>query len=236
MFSNNLPTEPACYYGATSWEGFCDWLLHLFDLIAGFFFLWMSFVLGFYGLPLNLVGFGVFIITFTLGLIFIYEGAKEPTPPRAVATKVEIRPQNPQNQLVKVTYAPTTELVVHEVVEQDQTEFFEDIVRQMLASPAKIEPIISWVDGFALAITQFPPADEVVAGNLTGTTHYQTVAFTRMPFHSKVNMKLGDQDFSVRLRKADNNPNLVDLALFLKGFHRGASSYPLEPTAVLSVA
>ena len=216
-------------------EGSCGQALHLFDLIAGFFFLWISLVLGFYGLPFYELGFGVFIITFALGSIFIYEGAREPITPQVGTTRVETSPQEPRNQLVKVTYAPTTELVVHEVMEQDQTEFFEDIIRQMLASPIHVEPIINWVEGFALLITHFPPADEIVAGNLAGKVHYQAVAFTRMPFHSKINMKLGDQDFSVRLRKADNNPNLVDLAVFLKGFHRGTSSHPPEPSAALSV-
>jgi len=210
--------------------------LRLFDLIVGFFFLWMAFVLGFYGLPFNQVGFGVFTITFALGSIFIYEGAAMSTTPLVAKTKVETNLQDPRTQLVKVTYAPTKELVVHEVIEQDQTAFFEDIIRQMLASPVRVEPVIDWVEGFALLITQFPPADEIVEGNLTGKIHYQAVAFTRIPFHSRINMKLGDQDFSVRLRKADNNPNLVDLALFLKGFHRGPSSHLPETTATLSVA
>lgn len=210
--------------------------MHLFDLIVGFFFVWMSLVLGFYGLPFTQAGFGVFIITFTLGAIFIYEGANEPTTPRVATTKVETSPQNPQSQLVKVTYAPTRELVVHEVIEQDQTEFFEDVIRLMLASPVHVEPVINWVDGFALLATQFPPADEIVTGNLSGRIHYQAVSFTRTPFHSKINMKLGDQDFSVRLRKADNNPNLVDLATFLKGFHRGTSGNMSDQSTVLSVA
>jgi hypothetical protein len=56
-----------------------------------------------------------------------------------------------------------------------------------------------------------------------------------MPFHSKINMKLGDQDYGVRLRKADNNPNLVDFAIFLEEFHRGPSSRVPEQSAVLSV-
>ena len=139
-------------------------MLHIFDLIAGFFFLWMSLVLGFYGLPFNQVGFGVFILTFTLGSIFIYEGVSEPTIHRVATTKAETSPHEPQNQLVKVTYAPTTELVVHEVIEKDQTEFFDDIIRQMLASPVHVEPVINWVNGFALQTTQFPPSDKIVGG------------------------------------------------------------------------
>ena len=127
-------------------------------------------------------------------------------------------------ELVKVTYAPITELVVHEVIEQDQTTFFEDITRQMLASPVHVEPTINWVDGFALLIAQPPPTDEIVADNLRGKVHYQAVVFTRMAYQSKVAVKLGNQDFTVRLRKADNNQNLVDLARFLKDFRTGAKN------------
>lgn len=133
--------------------------------------------------------------------------------------------------MVKVAYAPTTELVVHEVMEQDQTAFFEDIIRQMPASSVYVEPIINWVDGFALLATQFPPTEEIVAGNLAGKIHYQAVVFTRMPFHSKMNMKLDGQDFSVRLRRADNDPNLADLAAFLKRFRPRTSSHVSEVSA-----
>ena len=88
----------------------------------------------------------------------------------------------------------------------------------MPPSPVNVEPSINWVDGFALLTTQFPRTSETIADNLAGRIHYQTVVFTRIPFHGKVNMKIRDQDFSVRLKKADNDPILADLAVFLKEF------------------
>jgi hypothetical protein len=129
-------------------------------------------------------------------------------------------------ELVKVTYAPIRELVVHEVIEQDQTTFFEDVTRDMLASPVHVEPTINWVDGFALLIAQLPPTDEIVADNLRGKVHYQAVLFTRMAYQSKIAVRLGNQDYTVRLRKADNNPNLVDLVSFLKDLKTEDRSQP----------
>ena len=205
--------------------------MDFFDLIIGFFLLGISLFLG-SSLPFNQVGLGVFIVTFTLASIFIYEGATELAARREAITRDEAGPNGPRTQLDKVVYAPTTELFVHEVIEQDQTAFFEDIIRHMSASSARVEPIVDWVDGFALLASRFPPTDEVVAGNLAGKIHYQTIAFTRMPFHSKVNMKLEDQDFSVRLRKADNNRNLADLAAFLKRFKPRTPSHVSDPPAV----
>jgi|GEM_PF-536214 hypothetical protein len=218
-------------------------LLDFFDLIIGFFFLGISLLLWFYGLPVYQIGVGATVLFSILACIFIYEGATKPTTPRVAMTKDEInptalqvatakeevRPQDPRTQLVEVTYAPITNLVVHEVIEQDQTTFFQDIVRQVSASPVHVEPSVNWVDGFALLSTQFPSTNEVIADNLAGKIHYQTVIFTRMPFHSKVSVKLGDEDFSVILRKADNDQNLVSLAAFLRGFKPRTRSHLSDP-------
>jgi len=207
-------------------------LLDFFDLIIGFFFLGISLLLWFYGLPVYQIGVGATVLFSILACIFIYEGATKPTTPRVAMTKDEInptalqvatakeevRPQDPRTQLVEVTYAPITNLVVHEVIEQDQTTFFQDIVRQVSASPVHVEPSVNWVDGFALLSTQFPPTNEVIADNLAGKIHYQTVIFTRILFHSKVNMKLRDHEYSVILRKADNDLTLAALVSFLKEF------------------
>lgn len=96
----------------------------------------------------------------------------------------------------------------------------------MLASPVHVEPTINWVDGFALLIAQLPPTDEIVADNLRGKVHYQAVLFTRMAYQNKIAVRLGNQDYTVRLRKADNNPNLVDLVSFLKDFKTEDRSQP----------
>ena len=183
----------------------------------------MSLALGAYALSFSQVGLGVFSVGFAMGSIFIYDGARDPSAPRLVSEMVQTSPQSPWTQLVRVTYAPTTELVVHEVIERDQTEFFEDVIRDSLAYPIHLEPTVNWVDGLALLTTQLPPAS-AFGGNPTGRIHYQAVTFTRISYHNKINMKLGGQTYSVRLRKAENNPNLVALAIFLKRFHTGTTS------------
>jgi len=64
------------------------------------------------------------------------------------------------------------------------------------------------------------PTEEVVRENLAGRIHYSSVLFTRTDYQPQVAVKIGSQDFTVRLRKAGDNPTLVELAGFLKDFKR----------------
>ncbi len=125
--------------------------------------------------------------------------------------------------MVEVEYVPYQKIVIHEVIEQDNKTFFEDIVRHALAQPVQAEPSVNWVDGFALLIVPFAPTEDIVKENLNGRVHYSTVVFTRMDFRPQVSVTLGSQTYNARLRKADNNSNFVDLAKFLKGWKPAAS-------------
>ena len=230
--------------------------MDLFDLIIGFCLMAISLLLGIFCLPLEQVGIAAAVIFFYvlvfyfLACIFIYYGATRPTTPRVAVANDEARPQGPRTKFIKVTYAPITELVVHEVIEQDQTTFFHDIIMQMPPSPVRVEPSINWVEGFemppspvrvepsinwvggfALLTTQFPLTNEIIAENLAGKIHYQTVVFTRMPFHSKINMKIENQESSVRLKKVDSDPILAGLAGFLKEFKSGTLSHASDLSA-----
>jgi hypothetical protein len=120
--------------------------------------------------------------------------------------------------LVKITYTPYSELVVHEVIEQDNGTFFEDIVRQALSNPVHAEPSINWVDGVAFLVNQMPPTEDVVKENLVGRVHLAAVIFTKIAYSTQVPVHIGTQEYSVRLRKADNNATFVDLVKFLKNF------------------
>ncbi len=205
--------------------------MDLFDLIIGFCLLAISLLLAIFGVPLHQIGIAAVLFFYVLACIFIYVGATKPTTPLVAVTKEETKPQGPRTQFIKVTYAPVTELIVHEVVEQDQTTFFQDIIMQMSPSPVYVEPSVDWVDGFALLITQFPRTNEIIADNLAGKIHYQTVVFTRILFHPRINMRIRDQEFSVRLKKADNDPILADLAVFLNKFKPRVLSHALDLSA-----
>ena len=120
---------------------------------------------------------------------------------------------------MKITYTPYSELVIHEIIEQkDQSVFFEDMVRLALSSPHQAEPSINWIDGIAFFIAPMQPTDEVVQENLAGRVHYGSVLFTRTSFRPQVSVKIGSQDFTVRLRRADDNLTLTELAHFLRDF------------------
>jgi len=121
-------------------------------------------------------------------------------------------------EMVEVTYAPYKEIVLHEVIEQESQVLFEDMVRQALASPVHAEPTINWVDEVAFVAAVMPPTEDIVKESLAGRIHYASIIFTRTPFQSQVQVKIGNQNYSARLRKADNNPHLAAVAKFLKEF------------------
>ena len=122
---------------------------------------------------------------------------------------------------MKITYTPFQELVVHEIIEQSNPSiFFEDIVRLALSGAHQVQPSINWIDGVAFFIAPMQPTEEVVRENLAGRVHYASVLFTRTDYQPQVAVKIGSQDFTVRLRKAEDNPTLADLAAFLRDFKR----------------
>ena len=120
---------------------------------------------------------------------------------------------------LKITYTPYQELIIHEIIEQSNPNiFFEDIVRLALSGAHQVQPSINWIDGVALFIAPMQPTEEVVRENLAGRIHYASVLFTRTDYQPQIAVKIGSQVFTVRLRKAGDNPTLVDLASFLKDF------------------
>jgi len=120
---------------------------------------------------------------------------------------------------VKITYTPYQELILHEIIEQtNSAAFFEDIVRLALSNPQQVEPSINWINGIAFFVAPLQPTPEVVKENLSGRVHYGSVLYTKTEFKPQIAVKIGNQEYTVRLRKAEDNPTLVALATFLKDF------------------
>ena len=123
--------------------------------------------------------------------------------------------------MAKITYMPTEEVVVHQVLESDnKIIFFEDVVKQILAKEIPVIPTVNWIDGIAFAILQYPDTEDIVREEIKGRIHYSAVLFTRISYQSEFVVNLGKEDIRVRLRKADGNPDFVDLVEFLKKFKR----------------
>ncbi len=121
--------------------------------------------------------------------------------------------------MAKITYMPTEEVVIHQVLESDnKIIFFEDVVKQILTREIPVIPTVNWIDGIAFTILHFPDTEDIVREELKGRIHYSAVLFTKIPYQSELVVNLGKEDIRVRLRKADNNPDFVDLVEFLKTF------------------
>jgi len=121
--------------------------------------------------------------------------------------------------LAKITYMPTEEIVIHQVLESDnKIIFFEDVVKQILTREIPVIPTVNWIDGVAFTILHFPDTEDIVREELKGRIHYSAVLFTKISYQSEFTVNLGKEDIRVRLRRANDNPDFVDLVEFLKTF------------------
>ena len=118
---------------------------------------------------------------------------------------------------------PTEEIVIHQVLESDnKIIFFEDVVKQILTREIPVIPTVNWIDGIAFTILDFPDTEDLVREQLKRRIHYSAVLFTKISYQTEIVVNLGKEDIRVRLRKADNNPDFVDLVKFLKTFKNEA--------------
>lgn len=122
--------------------------------------------------------------------------------------------------MVKITYMPWKEIVVHEVKEANVQQFLEMIVAQVEAMKQGGTPIVNWVSDIAFVIGPFPDTPEVVSDKLNGKIHYGIVTFTRTSYQPEKRVTYGGREYMVRLVRAEDNPDFVDLASFLRNFRR----------------
>lgn len=119
--------------------------------------------------------------------------------------------------MAKIAYMPWREIIVHEITELDTQRFFESIVSQLQAQgQTGLVPGCSWIDGIAFVLGFFPDTQEVVKDRLEGKLHYAAVNFTRMSYQQEKRTVVGGREYTVKLFKADDNPNLIDLIKFIK--------------------
>ena len=119
---------------------------------------------------------------------------------------------------MEIEYLPNSKLIIHEIIEQTNEAFLQDVVRQAMSPQGYSVPNVNWVDGIAFVVGSMAPAVDVVKENLAGRVHYAAVVFTKTDYKSQTEVKMGSQSFPLHMRKAENNPTFVKLAGFLKNF------------------
>jgi len=120
--------------------------------------------------------------------------------------------------MVEIEYLPYQKIVIHEVRKLDVPDLLTLVALQVEAQKAGGVGVINWVDGIAFMIGEFIATPETISESLKGVVHYAIVNFTETSYQSEKRVTVNNRDYTIRLQKADNNPNFVELSKFLKNF------------------
>lgn len=107
--------------------------------------------------------------------------------------------------MVKITFAPLQEIVVHEVVEITR----DDLLRERI-TPAGNMPLY-WCDSMLFSFSSLPMTRDVVREYLDGRIHWAELHYSRMDKYVPV-LELNDEHYSsssLKIRVIDtSNSNL----------------------------
>jgi hypothetical protein len=94
--------------------------------------------------------------------------------------------------MVKITYAPIKELVVHEVVSVG----YDDLLRSRI-TPAGNLPLY-WCDGILFSFNSMPMTEELVKDYLQGIIHWMEVHYYTMKTYEPV-ISLNDEQYKATM-------------------------------------
>ena len=121
--------------------------------------------------------------------------------------------------MVKITFSPTKEIVIHEINEKKPDEFYTLMIKQAQAQGAVgITPSVHWAHGVAFTFGFFPETPDIVKDKLDGKIHYGTIVFAPVPeYRADAIVRIQGTEYHVSLQNAESNPILSDVAKFLQG-------------------
>lgn len=115
--------------------------------------------------------------------------------------------------MVKITYAPIQEVIVHEVVPIDR----EDLLRSRM-TPAGTMPLY-WCDGLLFTFSSMPWTRDIVKDYLQGKIHWAELHYTKMEKYQPI-LSLNDetykQEFKVRIIDTSKSQLHRDMIKWLK--------------------
>lgn len=115
--------------------------------------------------------------------------------------------------MVKVTFKPWDEVVIHESVEYD----INDLVKQnsIGVQPGGLAPPLRWARGVAFSNGGMAPTDEVVREQLQGKIHWSIVSWALMPEYKNV-ILIKDINAKMPVINVSGNAILSEVAEALK--------------------
>ncbi len=100
--------------------------------------------------------------------------------------------------MVKITYAPVEELVVHEVVQIGR----DDLLRERITMQGNMP--LYWCDGILFSFSSLPMTDEIVKDYLKGRIHWLEVHYSKMDKYTEI-LSLDDEAY-----KSTMNVRIID--------------------------
>lgn len=81
--------------------------------------------------------------------------------------------------MVKVTFMPWKEIVIHEVIRYESLEKFIEQKITGLPKGIHLEPLL-WTEGIVFSRSVMPPGPDVIKEQLQGIIHYQSLEYAPM--------------------------------------------------------
>lgn len=95
--------------------------------------------------------------------------------------------------MIKVTYSPLKEVVVHECIAVGQ----EDLLRERIM-PAGTMPLY-WCNGILFTFSSMPWTRDIIRDYLDGRIHWAEVHYSRMDRYNPV-LELNDENYKAQLK------------------------------------
>ncbi|MCL4552704.1 MAG: hypothetical protein M1305_04020 [Candidatus Marsarchaeota archaeon] len=115
--------------------------------------------------------------------------------------------------MAKITFSPTKELVIHDIVRVE----IDDMLRGRV-TPAGTMPLY-WCNGIVFAFSSLPMTEGVVADYIKGTIHWLEIQYASMPDYTPV-LSLNEDEYKtvMKIRIIDTSKSALhsDLTKWLK--------------------
>ena len=118
--------------------------------------------------------------------------------------------------MIQFEYTPWVKIVIHEVTEYPNDQFFEDIMRLSLTQNAQIEPVINWINGIAYLVYLMPETEDVISDKMKGIIHFSSVTFTKIDYQDHYPIVVSGHQYTVAMRRAEKNEILNELVKWLR--------------------
>lgn len=90
--------------------------------------------------------------------------------------------------MVKITFAPADELIVHEILKVEK----DDLLRERI-TPQGTMPLC-WCNGILFSFSSIPMTDDVTKEYLRGKIHWLEVHYTKVPTYTPI-MTLNEEEY-----------------------------------------